>query len=92
MSQISTTSVASLLAPAGFEPFHTGGVFMAWRRDCGDGSHLLVSAEDELEADPASPVWIAGRYDDVDPLRYRETNGPRPLATALFIVAGGSRP
>lgn len=50
------------LTSAGFRPMDVGGGCHAWYRRADDGSHALVSYNNGLDGDPATPDWIVGQY------------------------------
>ncbi|NYZ11758.1 hypothetical protein HL658_04290 [Azospirillum sp. RWY-5-1] len=49
---------------AGFKAMDTGDGCLAWFRRLNDMTHVMVSANNTLDGDPAAADWIAGRYGD----------------------------
>ena len=52
------------LENAGFKPLDIGDGCLAWYRRLNDMTHVMVSANNTLDGDPATADWIAGRYGD----------------------------
>lgn len=57
-------AVRDTLRSAGFQPLDTGDGCLAWYRRLNDMTHVMVSANNTLDGDPATADWIAGRYGD----------------------------
>ena len=56
--------VRRVMEGAGFKPLDTGDGCLAWCRRLNDMTHVMVSANNTLDGDPAAADWIAGRYGD----------------------------
>lgn len=77
--------VAGPVRAAGFDAWHMGGGCMAWGKNQDDGSHVLVTTEDnEIDFDPAAPAWVVGRYDAEEGFVFLQA--PTSLADALANV------
>lgn len=54
------------LAQAGYAPWHTGGGCMAWRKDTGSGTYLMLANEDaSLTGDFETAEWSVTRCSDL---------------------------
>ena len=52
------------LATAAFTPLDTGDGCLAWCRASDDETHVMISANNDLDGDPQAPAWILGCYGD----------------------------
>ncbi|PWC35320.1 hypothetical protein TSO221_30030 [Azospirillum sp. TSO22-1] len=56
--------VRAALADAAFTPLDTGDGCLAWCRASDDDTHVMISANNDLDGDPQAPDWILGCYGD----------------------------
>lgn len=56
--------VREALEGAAFEALDTGDGCLAWCRASDDETHVMISANNELDGDPRAADWIVGRYGD----------------------------
>lgn len=54
--------VRKALTAVGFKALDTGEGCLAWSKRSGLNTHVMISANNCLDADPHAPEWIAGRY------------------------------
>lgn len=79
-------AVRGALEGAGFHALDIGDGCLAWCRSLHDETHVLVSANNALDADPEAAEWIAGRYSDTG--GFIEVNGltlPQALDAAAVL-------
>ena len=57
-------AVRSALAGASFEALDTGDGCLAWCRPSDHDTHVMISANNELDGDPQATDWIVGCYGD----------------------------
>jgi len=56
--------VRDALANASFKALDTGDGCLAWCRGSDDETHVMISANNELDGDPRAAEWIVGCYGD----------------------------
>lgn len=57
-------AVRDALEGAAFKALDTGDGCLAWFRASDDGTHAMISANNELDGDPQVQDWIVGSYGD----------------------------
>ena len=56
--------VRAALAGASFKALDTGDGCLAWCRPSDHDTHVMISANNDLDGDPAAAEWIVGCYGD----------------------------